>query len=39
MSVVELFAALDGWSEANGARRDQGMTRDELEKLMERYPD
>lgn len=39
MSVNELFAALDGWAEANGAERNRPLTRSELNSLMERYPD
>jgi hypothetical protein len=34
-----LVAAIDGWKEANGTAKPDHMTRDELHKLMERYPD
>lgn len=36
----ELLAALDGFTEKSGGKRDRpGMTRDELGELMLKYPD
>ena len=40
MSLKELYSAIDGLSDYNSGGEQSGpMTRDELEELMERYPD
>ena len=38
-SVVEIHAAIDGFLEFNSNGQPAPMTRDELDDLMERYPD
>lgn len=38
-SVFELNAAIEGFMEFNGSNQPKPMDRDELESLMERYPD
>lgn len=40
MSLFELYAAINGFAEFHsGGRKPTPLTRDELEDLMERYPD
>lgn len=38
-SPQELYLAINGFKEFHGADRNQPMTRDELDELMELYPD
>ena len=38
-SVVEVYAAIDGFIEFNGGKDEKPMTTDELSDLMELYPD
>lgn len=35
----ELMAAIDGWNKAHGEDPDKYMTREDLEDLMQQYPD
>jgi hypothetical protein len=39
MSLRELFLAIDGYREANMGEENKPFTKDELQDLMERYPD
>mgnify|MGYP003135323727 CR=1 FL=1 len=39
MSLMELHTAIDGFMEINGSKKNKSMTPDELQKLMELYPD
>ena len=39
MTMIEFCSACDGFASFNGADRNAPMTRDELQDLMERYPD
>lgn len=39
MSLPELYAAIDGVAEYSGSRKEKPLSRDELQDLMERYPD
>ena len=39
MSPVEIYAAIAGFREFNGAQDDRPMDRSELEELMELHPD
>ena len=40
MSLFELYSAINGFAEFHGGSKENApMTRDELEDLMERYPD
>ena len=39
MSFDEFYLAVDGFAEFHGAEEKQGMTKDDLKDLMERYPD
>lgn len=39
MSIKEFFAATDGFSEFHSGGKPPPLDRDELEDLMERYPD
>ena len=38
-TMREFISACEGFSKFNGAKQNAPMTRDELEDLMERYPD
>ena len=38
-SPQEIFSAIDGFMEFNGGKGEEPMSRDELEDLMELYPD
>ena len=39
LSPKELYAAVEGFTEFHTAKSDQPMSRDELDELMELYPD
>tara|TARA_R100001510_G_C7481202_1_gene93115 strand:+ start:183 stop:302 length:120 start_codon:yes stop_codon:yes gene_type:complete len=39
MGLPELYLAIEGYKEANSANEESPLMRDELEDLMERYPD
>jgi len=39
MSPIEVYMALEGFVEFNGGKEDKPMTKNELEDLMELYPD
>ena len=39
MSVIEIHLAIEGFTEFNGAEKEKPMTNEELENLMELYPD
>lgn len=38
-SLIEVYNAIDGFSEFNGASQDAPMDKNELSDLMEMYPD
>lgn len=39
MSLYEFMRAIDGFIEFNGSSQDAPLQKDELQDLMERYPD
>ena len=39
MSITEITLAIKGFSEFNGGKKEQPMNKDELDELMEMYPD
>lgn len=39
LSLQEFYLAVDGFSEFHGGNKSAPLSRDELEDLMERYPD
>ena len=39
MSPIEIYIALEGFLEFNGGEKDRPLTNEELEDLMELYPD
>lgn len=39
LSVIEVHLAIEGFKEFNGAEKQKPMTSDELDNLMELYPD
>lgn len=39
MSLKELLLAIDGFTEFNTTKKDKPLSKDELNKLMELYPD
>jgi len=39
MSPTEIYMAVDAFVEFNGGNQEEPMTRDELDNLMELYPD
>jgi uncharacterized phage protein (TIGR02216 family) len=39
MSLIEFYAAIEGFSEFHSSGKPPPMKKDELEDLMERYPD
>ena len=39
MGLPELYAAIDGFMEFNGAKDDAPLGKDELKEMMELYPD
>jgi len=39
LSLTELNLAIDGFREFNGANKDRPMNKEELNELMELYPD
>lgn len=39
MSPIEIYMALEGFIEFNGGEKDKPLTNQELEDLMELYPD
>ena len=38
-SIIEIHSAIDGFMEFNGAEKEAPMNKEELNKLMELYPD
>ena len=39
MSPIEIYMAVEGFLEFNGGEKDKPLTNEELEDLMELYPD
>lgn len=39
MSPIEIYMAIEGFVEFNGGEKDKPLTSEELENLMELYPD
>lgn len=38
-TLPELFAAMDGWNKMHGDPEEDSMSQDELDEMMERFPD